>query len=278
MKEFVLLCLLFAFAVSVPVNLYEWSCTNTTIVGTVGQPIEPVTCTCTIKTENRDPRFNPQLPSGLSYTLTVSGFVKTVVISGTPMAPQQLSVYSIGYKEYVSQIRIGVIGQATSLSYGFEYMYQYVDVTTEPIPARSDAFLNDFRITPALPNGVTIDASTGTIRGKFPDTSSTDVVYTVTATNGVSTVTTTLKFIVKEQSEMVTNGYTGCYWSGTTECRTPAFDYYYENTAQYCQHEIKFEYTDSYSEGAGNTWPGLDERFRDYYTSYFYGYLNLLVP
>ena len=278
MKEFVLLCLLFAFAVSVPVNLYEWSCTNTTIVGTVGQPIEPVTCTCTIKTANRDPRFNPQLPSGLSYTLTVSGFVKTVVISGTPMAPQQLSVYSIGYKEYVSQIRIGVIGQATSLSYGFDYMYQYVDVTTEPIPARSDAFLNDFRITPALPNGVTIDATTGTIRGKFPDTSSTDVVYTVTATNGVSTVTTTLKFIVKEQSEMVTNGYTGCYWSGTTECRTPAFDYYYENTAQYCQHEIKFEYTDSYSEGAGNTWPGLDERFRDYYTSYFYGYLNILVP
>lgn len=278
MKIFAL-CFLLALVASEPVNLKDWTCSSWTIVATVNQPIEEVTCTIEFSsaTDYRIPRFNPQLPSGMTYTLTVTGKTRTIVISGTPVIPQQLKTYSIGYKEYTSQLRIGIIGPVTTLSYGFDYMYQYATVPTEPIPARSDAYLNSFTIAPTLPEGVSIDAETGTISGTFPDTASTNVEYTVTGSNGMSSATTVLKFIVKDISEMVTSGYTGCYWSGSTECRTPAFDYYYQNTAQYCQHETKFDYADAYGEGEGNTWPGLDERFRDYYTSYFYGYFQILV-
>ena len=137
------------------------------------------------------------------------------------------------------------------------------------MPARSDAYLSEFTISPALPEGVNMDPATGTITGSFRNTTS-NQVYTVTGRNTMGTTTTTLKFVVRENSEM-TPGFIGCYWSGTTECRTPAFDYYYQNTAQFCQKEMKLSFTDTYGEGSGNTWPGLDKRFRDYYTSYMYG-------
>lgn len=279
-KKLFVLCFLLALVASEPYNLKDWTCSSWTIIGTINQPIQEVTCTREFDESHvntHTPRFNPQLPAGLTYTLTTVGLIKTIVISGTPVVAQQLKTYSIGYKEFSSQMRIGIIGTVTSLSYGFDYMYQYTTVPTEPIPAQSDAYLNSFTITPALPTGVTMDTETGMISGTFPDTTSTNVEYTVTGSNGMSTASTVLKFIVKDISEMVTSGYTGCYWSGTTECRTPAFDYYYQNTAQFCQHETTFDYNDSYGEGSGNTWPGLDERFRDYYTSYFYGYIQILV-
>lgn len=258
-------------------NLYDWTCDNWNLVATVNQPISPVTCTITGYGRSDAPRFNPQLPVGLSYEWTSSGTSRTVVISGTPSVPQQTKTYSVGFKEYVSQLRIGVIGTPTSLSYGFDSMTQYVGVPIEPVPARSDAYLNTFTISPALPEGVSFSTTDGTITGKFPDTTSSNQVYTVTGSNTMGSVQTTLKFVVREEREMTENGYIGCYWSGTTECRTPAFDYYYQNTAQFCQKEQKLDYTDSYSEGEGNTWPGLDERFRDYYTSYMYGYIHAMV-
>ena len=40
----------------------------------------------------------------MTYTLTVTGKTRTIVISGTPVIPQQLKTYSIGYKEYTSQL------------------------------------------------------------------------------------------------------------------------------------------------------------------------------
>ena len=257
-----------------PVNLHDWDCDNWNLVATVNQPITPVTCTCTT---TRTPRFNPQLPVGLSYEYTANGNFKTVRIVGTPSVPQQTKTYSIGFKEYVSQLRIGIIGNPTSLSYGFDSMTQYVGVPIEPVPARSDAYLGEFTINPALPEGVNIDATTGTITGQFNNTATSNQVYTVTGRNTMGTVQTTIKFVVRENTEMTTPGFIGCYWSGTTECRTPAFDYYYQNTAQFCQKEMKLDFTDTYGEGSGNTWPGLDERFRDYYTSYMYGYIQTVV-
>ena len=155
--------------------------------------------------------------------------------------------YSVGFKEYVSQLRIGVIGTPTYLSYGFDSMTQYVGVPIEPVPARSDAYLSEFTISPALPEGVNMDPATGTITGSFRNTTS-NQVYTVTGRNTMGATTTTLKFVVRENSEMTTPGFIGCYWSGTTECRTPAFDYYYQNTAQFCQKEMKLSFTDTCGE------------------------------
>ncbi len=260
-----------------PVNLHDWTCDNWNVVGTVNQPLQKVTCTVTGYGRTDAPRFNPQLPVGLTYNIISSGTTRTVEITGTPSIPQQTKTYSVGFKEWVSQLRIGIIGAPTTLSYGFDSMTQYVGVPIEPVPARSDAYLNSFTISPSLPEGVNFSATDGTITGVFPSTASNNQVYTVVGSNQMGSVQTTIKFVVREEREMTENGYIGCYWSGTTECRTPAFDYYYQNTAQFCQREQKLDYTDSYSEGSGNTWPGLDERFRDYYTSYMYGYIHAMV-
>ena len=155
----------------------------------MGQPITPMTCTCLVTTLNRIPRINPQLPIGLSFETTQvsqGGYpFYTVVISGTPSVPQQSSTYSVGNKEFVTQFRIGIIGTPSSLSYGFDSMTQYVGVPIEPIPIRSDAYLNEFTIQPALPASVTMDPTTGTITGKFPDTSMSNQVFTVTGKNSM---------------------------------------------------------------------------------------------
>ena len=132
--------------IAAPYNLHDWDCDNWNLVATVNQPITPVTCTCTTY---RTPRFNPQLPVGLSYEYTANGDFKTVRIVGTPSVPQQTKTYSVGFKEYVSQLRIGIIGTPTYLSYGFDSMTQYVGVPIEPVPARSDAYLNEFTISPS---------------------------------------------------------------------------------------------------------------------------------
>lgn len=103
--------------IAAPVNLHDWDCDNWNLVATVNQPITPVTCTCTTY---RTPRFKPQLPVGLSYEYTANGDFKTVRIVGTPSVPQQTKTYSVGFKEYVSQLRIGIIGIPTYLSYGYD--------------------------------------------------------------------------------------------------------------------------------------------------------------
>ena len=107
-------------------------------------PITSVTCTNTIYDSSLTPRINPQLPIGLSFTSENNGGLRTIVISGTPSVAQQSSTYSIGIKGYVSQFRIGIIGPPSSLSYGFDSMTQYVGVPIEPIPIRSDAYLNSY--------------------------------------------------------------------------------------------------------------------------------------
>ena len=75
----------YALVIAAPVNLHVWDCDNWNLVATVNQPITPVTCTCTTY---RTPRFNPQLPVGLSYEYTANGSFKTVRIVGTPSVPQ----------------------------------------------------------------------------------------------------------------------------------------------------------------------------------------------
>ena len=115
----------YALVIAAPVNLHDWDCDNWNLVATVNQPITPVTCTCDTY---RTPRFNPQLPVGLSYEYTANDSFKTVRIVGTPSVPQQTKTYSVGFKEFVSQLRIGIIGTPTYLSYGFDSMTQYVDL------------------------------------------------------------------------------------------------------------------------------------------------------
>lgn len=70
-----------------PVNLHDWTCDNWNVVGTVNQPLQKVTCTVTGYGRTDAPRFNPQLPVGLTYNIISSGTTRTVEITGTPSIP-----------------------------------------------------------------------------------------------------------------------------------------------------------------------------------------------
>lgn len=63
-----------------------------------------VTCTCTTTVNGR---IAPTLPAGLIYTVTSgANNLKTIRISGTPLAGLQKTVFSVGYNAYVSSFTL----------------------------------------------------------------------------------------------------------------------------------------------------------------------------
>ena len=157
-------------------------------------------------------------------------------------------------------------------------MTLYTDVDMEPIPIQCNTAIESFTIEPQLPEGMSMDPTTGTISGHLTHYDNENIVYTVTATNTASGVagstTTTFTFRARSQAEMTTPGMIGCYWKTITECKVPDFDFYYKNPAQHCQTVGDINFSDN---DVDNTWPGLDRRFVDYYSAYFYSYLNIFV-
>ena len=153
-------------------------------------------------------------------------------------------------------------------------MTLYTDIDMEPIPIHCDAAVNEFRTNPVLPEGMSLNPATGTISGRLTEFNNENIVYTVTATTtGFGSTETTFTFRARNQIEMNARGAIGCYWKTITECKVPDFDFFYKNPAQLCQTVNELYFTDN---NVDNTWPGLDRRFVDYYSAYFYTYLLIL--
>lgn len=173
---------------------------------------------------------------------------------------------------------IVVYSTPTYCSYGFDSMTLYTDVDMEPIPIQCNTAIETFSIQPELPEGMSMDTTTGTITGHLTHYDNENIVYTVTATNtranAAGSVTTTFTFRARSQSEMTTPGMIGCYWSTITECQVPQFDFYYKTPAQHCQTVGDIDFSDN---DVDNSWPGLDRRFVNYYSAYFYSYLNIVA-
>lgn len=165
-----------------------------------------------------------------------------------------------------------MFAQPTFCSYGFDDMTIYTDIEMEPIPIHCDSAITSFTIDPALPSGMTLNPTTGAIGGRLATEESATHTYIVTATNSYGSVTTSFQFNTRGQNEMVTKGMIGCYWKTITECKVPDFDFFYKNPAQLCQTVGTIHFTDN---NVDNTWPGLDRRFVDYYSAYFYTYIFL---
>ena len=95
-----------------PVNLHDWDCDNWNLVATVNQPITPVTC---IYDTHHTLVSTPASCGSLlrvqcHYCQYDAHYVYTI----------DPPTYSVGFKEYVSQLRIGIIGTPTYLSYGYD--------------------------------------------------------------------------------------------------------------------------------------------------------------
>ena len=163
------------------------------------------------------------------------------------------------------------------MSYGFKTMVIFVGAPLEPIPVSLDAAVTSFSISPLLPEGMSIDATTGTITGTVSSVSTSGQEYTVTATYPGGSITTQFSFTIRESTEMSTGGFVACYWAGITECLVPSFNYFYKNSAQYCKMESKVDFSDTWESETGSVWPGLDYRFLDYFSAYMYGYFNVVA-
>ena len=241
----------------------------------INQQMTPISCVVSTSRSDFNPRITPNLPAGLTYSYEKLGSQHTVTISGTPVEGFNPRYFYVGYNAWVSAIRLSVATVPTSCSYGFDRMTLYTDIIMEPIPIRCDSAISSFSINPQLPEGMSMDTTTGTISGTLKNGDDQDIVYTVTATNTYGSTTTTFSFQARDQSEMTTPGMIGCYWNQITECRTPEFDFFYKTPAQHCQTVGEVRFTDN---NVDNTWPGLDRRFLDYYSAYFYSYIIITRP
>ncbi|KAK8797269.1 hypothetical protein WA158_004477 [Blastocystis sp. Blastoise] len=241
------------------------TCSQTDVVLTVGQAMPQITCA------GYDNMIAyPPLPEGIK--------MENNIISGSPLKAQQYTEYLIVPNvrfdsDIAVRIKIAVVGTCSRLSYGFNEIKIYQGLLIEPIGARSDCHLNTWSVTPALPSGLTLDPTSGLITGTAT-TLSTMTSYTVTASNGVSTQSTTFKIQILNQNEMLLAGLTGCYYTSMSGCMNPTLFWFRTHDAKICQRETDINFSDEYSSSTGgHAWPGLDDRFRDFLSAVYSGYL-----
>lgn len=135
---------------------------------------------------------SPALPAGLTLKTT------TGVISGTPTSVVAKANYTVKATNAggstTAIVSIVVNSTAASIAYGSSYYGFTANVTAQTItPTVSGGAVVSWAISPALPAGLVLNASDGTISGT-PTAAAAPGIYTVTATNsaGQSKVTITL--------------------------------------------------------------------------------------
>jgi gliding motility-associated-like protein len=140
--------------------------------------------------------ISPALPTGLSINST------TGVISGTPTANSTSRTYTVtgstasgcaGTTTFTLEVVSAVAPSALSYSPTSQTVRQGTAITamTPTISGGTPAYT----ISPALPAGLSINATTGVISGSLTATQTGTVTYTITAANSGGSVTATVSLI-----------------------------------------------------------------------------------
>ena len=141
--------------------------------------------------------ITPPLPDGLTFS------TETGAVLGTPLAPWKMTTYTVtatnAYGEGSGTFAITVQAAPTAPS---SLVYANPNVTyvtgaaiTPNTPTVSGSTPMTFTVSPALPAGLSIDATTGVISGT-PSAMQGDTTYTVTATNTVGNTTASLHITI----------------------------------------------------------------------------------
>ncbi len=154
---------------------------------------------------------NPSLPSGLTLNSV------TCAISGTAAAEQGPSPYTVTASNSggntTANITISVAQPPLNLSYPAVSTLGYnngVPISISPAVTGSSI---SYSISPSLPAGISLNASTGVISGTYSENNGSTASYTITAANSGGSITTnvTLTFFGKPP-----------YKTGQTQCYDPS--------------------------------------------------------
>jgi hypothetical protein len=174
---------------STPANL---AYPQTTIVATIGQSI--ATDSPTVTGTVTGYTVSPGLPAGLNLSAS------TGAISGTPTSAVAQATYTItatnaaGSTTTAVQIVVNAAAPASLLYPQTTIVATVGNVIAADIPTATGT-VTGYTISPALPSGLNLSASTGTISGT-PTSVAAQATYTVTATNAAGSTTAAVQIVV----------------------------------------------------------------------------------
>lgn len=144
---------------------------------------------------------SPALPTGLSLDSL------TGQVYGTPSALTLRAKYSITATNYgnpakTADVYLTIVDQKPAINYEASHqLVRTVEITPITVNSTGGAVIS-YQISPALPEGLSLDALTGTISGT-PTLSAVEKTYTVTATNTGGSITATMNIAVKNAKPVI---------------------------------------------------------------------------
>ena len=142
--------------------------------------------------------IDPALPNGLSLDTS------TGEISGTPTVISELTTYTItatntgGSLDVTVDITVNDIIPSSITYSSSSYVGTKDTSMTTGAPTVGGGPVVTWSVSPSLPNGLSIDSSTGEISGTPTDLSTTPVTYTITATNTGGSASTTIDITIND--------------------------------------------------------------------------------
>ena len=166
-----------------------------TVTGRVGSAITSTTAFTSTGLGTQYFSIAPALPAGLLFSSS------TGVLSGTATSAKDATTYVVtaadgtNYALATLRLTIAAVPIMTPASQAVSGVVGTAIATTSVLAAPTVTGTKTFTVTPALPTGLTLSATTGAISGT-PTVVSTQTTYIVTATDGTNFATSTLTIIV----------------------------------------------------------------------------------
>lgn len=189
-----------------------------TVTGRVGAAITATTAFTSTGLGTRYFSIAPALPAGLVFSSS------TGVLSGTATVANEATTYVVtaadgtNYAVATMRLTISAVPVMTPASQAVSGVVGTAIATTSVFAAPTVTGTKTFTVSPALPTGLTLSATTGAVSGT-PTVVSTQTTYIVTATDGTNFATSTLTVVVAATATSTTA--TTIVPTSTQGCLTP---------------------------------------------------------
>jgi hypothetical protein len=199
-----------------------------TVTGRVGAAITATTAFTSTGLGTSYFSIAPALPAGLVFSSS------TGVLSGTATAAKEATTYVVtaadgtNYAVATMRLTISAVPVMTPASQAVSGVVGTAIAATSVFAAPTVTGTKTFTVSPALPTGLTLNATTGAVSGT-PTAVSTQTTYIVTATDGTNFATSTLTVVVAAAATATTTTTTTVPTS-TQGCLAPTVEGRISNT------------------------------------------------